>query len=166
MEAGNAADATALDNLRSIHAFAHHRGDVALSVFASLTEALVLLKTSKGSHEMIQNCVAQAAKYQFDPSVQIPQLELLSLLVAFLTSLHRQKHDETTERLRALQKKIDDWQGPSSKTDFRLPIRKHAPASQTIGKDTSAVIVPGDDGGGSDYLVMSFMSQMESTLLV
>lgn len=166
MEAGNAADATALDNLRAIQSFAHHRGDAAFSVFASLTEALVLLKTSKGSPEMIQNCMAQAAKYQLDPSVQIPQLELFSLLVGFLTSLHRQKHEDTVERLRALQKKIDSWQDPRSKADFRLPVKKHIPASQTISKDTSAIICPGAEDGDSDHLVVSFMSQMESTLIV
>ncbi|VUC36862.1 unnamed protein product [Clonostachys rosea] len=166
MEAGNAADATALDNLRGIQSYAHHRGDAAFSVFASLTEALVLLKTSKGSPEMIQNCMAQAAKYQLDPSVQIPQLELFSLLVGFLTSLHRQKHEDTVERLRALQKKIDSWQDPRSKADFRLPVKKHIPATQTISKDTSAIICPGAEDADSDYLVVSFMSQMESTLLV
>lgn len=166
MEAGSAADTAALENIRSIHAIANNKGDAAVSVFASLSEALILLKTTKGTPEMIQECMAQAAKHQFDPTVQIHQLELISLLIGLLSSLHRDKHEDTAERLRALQKKIDDWRETNPNPEFLLPIKKHTSSSQIIGNDTSAIVRPGQEGSDTDFLVMSFMTEMEFTSLV
>lgn len=165
-EAGNAADAASLDNIRSIQNTASARGDSALSVYASLWEALILLKMSRGTPEMIQTCLAQASKYQLDPKVKIPQLELMYMLVDFLASLHRDRQDGVVERLRRLQKKIDECQHMGLGSDFLLPVAKHPSAAQAVGSEFPAVIRPGDDGSGSDYLVMSFMTQMELTVLV
>ena len=166
METGSTADATSLENIRSIQTIATHRGDAALSVYASLSEALILLKTSRGTPEMVQNCLAQASKYQLDPQVKIPQLELMYLLVDYLSSLQREKQDAIVERLRSLQKKIDECRGVGSKAEFLVPVKKHPSASQTIGNDVAAIIRPGDDESGCDYLVISFMTQMELTVLV
>ena len=137
-----------------------------MCVYASLSEALILLQTSKGTPETIQASLAQAYKYQLDPRVQIPQLELLYLLVDYLSSLNREKQDSVTERLRRLQKKIDECQHLANKADFLLPIRKQPAAAHTIGVDVSAIIKPGDDSDESDYLVMSFVTQMELMVLV
>lgn len=166
METGNAADATSLDNIRSIHNIATARGDSALSVYASLSEALILLKTSRGTPEMIQSCLAQASKYQLDPQVKILQLELMYLLVDFLSSLHREKQDGIVERLRRLQKKIDECRSLGIKADFLIPIKKHSSSMQTIGPDVSAIIRPGNDESDCDYLVITFMTQMELMILV
>lgn len=166
MEAGTSADAPSLENMRSIHNMAAARGDAAMCVYASLSEALILLQTSKGTPEMIQACQAQASKYQLDPRVQIPHLELLALLVDYLSSLNREKQDAVIERLRRLQKKIDECQDLANKSDFLLPIRKQASGNETISPDVSAIVRPGIDGDDSDYLVMSFVSQLELTVLV
>lgn len=166
MEAGSAADAASLENIRSIQTMASTRGDSAICVYASLWEALVLLKMSRGSPEMIQTCLAQASKYQFDPKVKIPQLELMYLLVDFLSSLHRDKQDAVVERLRRLQKKIDECQDMATKTDFLLPVLKQPTSAQTIGDDFAAIVRPGGADTDSDYLAMSFMTQMELTVLV
>lgn len=166
MEAGNSADPLALDNLRHMQQIATSRGDAAICVFASLTEALILLKSAKSTPEMIQERIAQAAKFQCDPSVNIHQLELLSLLISLLMSLHREKHEETAERLRTLQKKIDSWRGSNPNAEFLLPVKKDASSQQTISADTSSIIRVADDGANSNFLVMSFMTEMESTSLV
>lgn len=166
MDTGNAADATSLENIRSIQNIAATRGDSALSVYASLSEALVLLKTSRGTPEMIQSCLAQASKYQLDPQVKIPQLELMYLLVDYLSSLHREKQEAIVERLRRLQKKIDECQSLVTKADFLIPIKKHSSSTHTIGGDVSAIIRPGNDDSDSDYLVITFMTQMELMILV
>lgn len=166
MEAGNSADPLALDNLRQMQQVASSRGDAAICVYASLAEALILLKSAKSTPEMIQERIAQAAKYQCDPSVNIHQLELMSLLIGLLMSLHRERHEETAERLRALQKKIDSWRGQNPDAEFLLPIRKDASSSQIISGDTSSIIRSGEDGSNSDFLVMSFMTEMEFTGLV
>jgi predicted transcriptional regulator len=158
---------TPLENIRQIHGAATSRGDAAVSVYASLSEALILLKTSRGTPEMIQNCMAQAAKYQFDPQVKIPQLEVMSLLVSFLASLHQERQEETVEKLRALQKKMDECQDWGEQTEFLLPIRKQSNTSaHTVGGDTSAIIRPGENAAEFDYLVMSFMTHMELSMLM
>lgn len=115
---------------------------------------------------MVQECMAQAAKYQFDPTVNIHQLELMTLLVGLLSSLHREKHEDTADRLRALQKKIDEWRGSNPGAEFMLPIKRHTSSSQILGVDTSAILRPGDQGTNTDFLVMSFMTEMEFTSLV
>lgn len=161
MESGNSADQLALDNLRQMQQIAAMRGDAAVCVFASLNEALILMKSAKSTHDMIQERIAQAAKYQCDPSVNIPQLELLSLLINLLSSLHRERLEETAERLRTFQKKIDAWQGSSHDAQFMLPFRRDESSQQIISADTSSIVRLGDNGSNSDFLVMSFMTKME-----
>lgn len=166
MEAGNSADPLALDNLRHMQQIATMRGDAAICVFASLTEALILLKSARSTPEMIQERIAQAAKYQCDPSVNVHQLELLSLLIGLLMSLHRERHEETAERLRTLQKKIDSWRKSNSDAEFLLPVKKDTSSQQIISADTSSILRLGDDGANSNFLVMSFMTEVESASVV
>ena len=79
MELGQTADASALENIRAIQMTANARGDNALCVFASILEGLTLLKASKdGNLEKVQTCIAQVAKFQFDDSVHIMQLDILT----------------------------------------------------------------------------------------
>ncbi|KAG7121831.1 MAU2 chromatid cohesion factor like protein [Verticillium longisporum] len=80
--AGNAPDATHFDNLQMLGNFAYERGDNAIGVLASLLEGLAHLRVMKSdSVERVQTCLAQAAMYQLDPAVKVPQLDILTLLL-------------------------------------------------------------------------------------
>ena len=133
MEMGNGSDASALENIRAIQNVATTRGDNALTILASLWEGLALLKTAKeGSMEKVQGCIAQAAKHQFDPSVRILQLDILMLLLDFAASLHYSNPDATAQKLRDLQRRLDDCEDWNNvKSDFLVPIKKQVPRSLT-----------------------------------
>lgn len=163
MEMGNASDASALENIRAVQNVASTRGDNALSIFASVLEGLALLKTAKdGSIEKVQGCIAQAAKYQLDPTIRITQLDILVLLLDFAASLHHQNPDVTSAKLRELQKKIDDCEDWGNvKADFLVPIKKQAASSNIVGEDTKSIVDPGDGTRESDFLVVTFMTKIE-----
>lgn len=163
MEMGNGSDTAALENIRAIQNVATTRGDNALSIYASVLEGLALLKTAKeGSIEKVQSCIAQAAKYQFDPSIRITQLDVLTLLLDFAASLHHQNPDATSTKLRELQKKVDDCEDwKDVQADFMVPIKKQAASSNIVGEDTASIIHPGDGTTESDFLVVTFMTKME-----
>lgn len=169
MEVGQTADASALENIRSIQVIANTRGDNAISAFASILEGLALLKASKdgGNIEKVQTCIAHAAKFQFDPSVQIIQLDMLTLLLDLASSINQQSPDVTSQKLRSLQKRLDEcgaWH--NVKADFLVPVKKQPSTSQTISGDTAAIIRGGDSNTPTDFLVVSFMTKMELTSLV
>ncbi|KAH8126174.1 cohesin loading factor-domain-containing protein [Trichoderma asperelloides] len=161
-------DAGALDNIRSIQNVANTRGDTALSVLASLIEGFTLLKTAKdGNMEKIQACIAQVAKYQFDPSVQITQLTMLTLLLEVAASLHHQNPDHTAQKLRQLQTCLDDCEDwHNVKSDFLVPVKKELSAAKTVSGDSQAILRLGVGEGEMDYLVMTFMTKMELRSLV
>jgi hypothetical protein len=168
MEMGTASDASALENIRAIHTLANRRGDKALSVFSSLMEGLNLLRSAKQDNtEKIRDCIAQIAKFQFDPSVKIVQIELLTMLLDVASTLHREGPDATAQKLRQLQKRLDEcdeWN--NVKADFAIPIKKQAPASKTLSSDTWMVVRPGEPESEYDYLIMSFMTKMEFNSVV
>lgn len=169
MEVGQTADASALENIRSIQVIANTRGDNAISAFASILEGLALLKASKdgGNIEKVQTCIAHAAKFQFDPSVQIIQLDMLTLLLDLASSINQQSPDVTSQKLRSLQKRLDEcgaWH--NVKADFLVPVKKQPSTAQTISGDTAAIIRGGDSNTPTDFLVVSFMTKMELTSLV
>lgn len=168
MELGQTADASALDNLRTIQHIANSRGDNALVVFASISEGLTLLKASKdGNIEKVQTCIAQAAKFQFDPSVRILQLDMLTLLLDLASSINHQSPDTTAQKLRSLQKHLDecgDWH--NVKSDFFIPIKKQPATGNTISADTQGIIREGEGDMPVDFLVLSFMTKMELASLV
>lgn len=168
MEMGNASDTSALENIRAIQNVASTRGDNALSIFASVLEGLALLKTAKdGSIEKVQGCIAQAAKFQFDPAIRITQLDILVLLLDFAASLHHQNADATSAKLRDLHKKVDDSENWADvKADFMVPIKKQAASSNILGQDTASIIDPGNGTAESDNLVITFMTKMELRSLV
>ncbi|KAM3439149.1 hypothetical protein NHJ13734_003880 [Beauveria thailandica] len=168
MEMGNASDTSALENIRAIQNVASTRGDNALSIFASVLEGLTLLKTAKeGSIEKVQSCIAQAAKFQFDPTVRITQLDTLVLLLDFAASLHHQNPDATSAKLRDLQRKIDDCEDWNNvKADFMVPIKKQAASSNIVGQDTASIVDPGDGTSESDNLVITFMTKIELRSLI
>ncbi|KAK5993378.1 hypothetical protein PT974_06808 [Cladobotryum mycophilum] len=169
LDIASTADAGALDNLRSIQNVANSRGDNALSVLASLLEGFTLLKTTKdNSMEKIQTCIAQAAKFQFDPAVQqIIQLPMLTLLLEVTASMHHQSPDHTAQKLRLLQKALDeceDWH--NVKADFLVPVKKQPSTAKTVSDDTRAIIRLGDGECETDFVIMSFMTKMELKSLV
>jgi hypothetical protein len=162
-----AADGPSLENLRSISALAHSRGDFALEAFAALLEGLALLKSGReDTLERVQECIAKAAKYQLDPLLRIPQVDILILLLDLACSL-QQKHPESmVQKLKALQMRMDeatDWQ--TSAASLLLPIKKQAGA-QPISGDTTAIIRPGGAEEACDYLVLSYVAKAEIYILV
>lgn len=165
---GNASDAAALENIRSIQHIANTRGDNALSVLASIIEGLSLLKTSKdGSIEKVQACIAQTAKFQFDPTVKILQLDVLVLVLDFAASLHHQSPDSTSQKLRLLQMRMDechDWHDVGA--EFLVPIKKQPSNAKTVSDDTAAIVRAGEAESAFDHLVMSFMTKVELQALV
>lgn len=168
IEIGNASDASAFDNIRSIQNVAISRGDNALSVYAALLEALTLLKMPKdGSAEKVQACLAHVGKFQLDPSVQIVQLSVLTSLIEVASMLNVQHPDVTAQSLRSLQKKMDEcdnWH--NVKAEFMLPVKRQPSAAKTISNDTAPIIRSGGANNDVDFLVMSFMTKMELRSLV
>ncbi|KAI6782463.1 uncharacterized protein J7T54_001320 [Emericellopsis cladophorae] len=162
-ETGGFGDNAALDNIRSVYTMASERGDAAVAVYASLSEALMLIKTCKGHFEGIRTCLAQAAKYQFDPTIKIPQLELLHVLVDFLGGLQRDPPAETSARLQRLQTCSDAHQ--SAEAQFWIPIKKSQYESTTISKDTMTVVRPGGAGETFDFLAMAYISVNDLVLV-
>lgn len=167
-EMGHSSDLSALENLRAIQNIANVRGDVAIGVLASLLEGLALLKTEKdGNLEKVHGCLAQAAKYQLDPSVQIMELDVLTMVLDFASSLQHHSPDVTTQKLRRLQKALDDAEDWNNvRSDFEVPIKKQSTGARTVSEDTSGIIRAGNADGPSDFLVMSFMTKMELRSLV
>ncbi|RFN50141.1 putative sh3-domain protein cyk3, partial [Fusarium flagelliforme] len=167
MELGQTADANALENIRSIQMTANARGDNALCVFASILEGLTLLKASKdGNLEKVQACIAQVAKFQFDESVHIMQLDILTLLLDLASSINHSSLELTCQKLKTLQDRMDrcrDWH--NVKSDFLIPIRKQPSTGHTISSDTAGIVRSGGDAP-VDYLVMSFMTKMELASLI
>ncbi|KAF4452669.1 putative SH3-domain protein Cyk3 [Fusarium austroafricanum] len=166
MELGQTADASALENIRSMQATASSRGDNALSVFAFILEGLTLLKASKdGNIEKVQACIAQVAKYQLDPSVHIMQLDILTLLLDLVSSINHSGLELTLQKLKLVQDRMDactDWH--SVKSDFLIPVKKQPSTGHTISSDTAGIVQSGE-GGPVDFLVMSFMTKVELTSL-
>lgn len=167
MELGQTADASALENIRSVQVTASSRGDNALSVFASILEGLTLLKASKdGNLEKVQACIAQVAKFQFDESVHIMQLDVLTLLLDLVSSINHSSLELTLQKLKMLQDRMDscgDWH--NVKSDFLVPVKKQPSTGHTISSDTAGIIRSGGDAP-VDYLVMSFMTKMELASLM
>lgn len=169
MAMGSASDAAALENIRAVQNVATSRGDNAMTVFASILEGLALLKTSKDSNiERVQSCIAQVAKFQFDPTVKIMQLEMLTLVLDFASSLYRQSPDTTAQKLRLLQQKLDaceEWN--NVKADFLIPVKKQPSNTRPVSEETSGIIrLAGEGDGDVDFIVMSFMTKVELRSLV
>ncbi|EFQ27927.1 cohesin loading factor [Colletotrichum graminicola] len=170
VHAGSPPDAAVLDNLRAIAALAGERGDHAMVVFASLMEGLSVLRTMRtDTIERVQTCLAQATKYQLDPSVQIPQLDVLTLLLDLACSMHQKTPDILIHKLRSLQAKLDANLGSQTWTDLNpeilIPIKKHNATSATLSDDTSAILRAGSSNGQHDYIVMTFLNRLEIVVL-
>lgn len=142
------------------------RGDVAMSVYASLTEALVMLKTSKATSEAIHNCLAQASKHQFDEQAKIPELELLSLLLDVTVGFNRDTHEVLDGRLHELKKRIGT-SGVSQNGELLIPIKRPSSGAQTVSSETSAIIRPGNtQDPDQDHLVTKFMTEQQMAIIV
>lgn len=163
------ADRGALENLRAIQKIAEVRGDHAMTILSSLLEGLILLKSDKDEKqpEKVQSCLAQVAKFQLDDSVQIIQLQVLYRILDFASSLNIDTPDGTAQKLRQLQKSVDDcdsWGSVSA--DFRVPVKKQSSSSKTISADTAGIIVAGEEQSPNDFVTMTFMTKMELRALV
>lgn len=170
VHAGSPPDAAVLDNLRAISALAGDRGDYAMVVLASLLEGLSVLRTIRpDTIERVQTCLAQAAKYQLDPSVQIPQLDVLTLLLDLACSMHQKTPDILIYKLKSLQAKLDENHSSATWTDLNpeilIPIRKQNAASATLSDDTTAILRTGTAESPHDYVVMSFLNKIEIIVL-
>ena len=89
----------ALKNLRSISSLASRRDDRAIFILASLLEGMTYLHLEPDDMvEKVQSCIAQASKYQLDPSSHIPQLDFIALLLDVSCCLY-QKSGEAGPQL-------------------------------------------------------------------
>lgn len=167
LQSGMPTEGPALENLRSISTLAHSRGDYALEAFASLLEGLALLKTSReDTLDRVQECIARASKYQLDPLLRIPQVDILILLLDLACSMQQKNPDVMAQKLKALQMRMDeatDWQ--TSATSLFLPIKKQS-GMQPVSEDTAAIIQPGKPEDANDYLVLSYVAKAELYILV
>ncbi|KAK8136312.1 mitochondrial membrane protein [Apiospora sp. TS-2023a] len=170
LESPNPSDVHAMENLKAIKELALQRKDQIIFVLASLLEGLGLLKHAKDdSVARIQECIAQCLQYQLDESIHIPQVDILLLMLDFACSLHQQSPALIAQKLRLLQRRVDESLKDSSwslsDTQVLLPIKKQAANRQVISADTLAVIRPGQEGDTCDYLVMSFWSKLEAFVM-
>ncbi|ORY71618.1 cohesin loading factor [Pseudomassariella vexata] len=170
LQSANPSDLHAIDNLKAIINLALQRGDTVIFVVASLLEGLSLLKNMRDdAFVRIQHCIAQSQKYQLDPSIHIPQIDILALMLDFACSLHQKSPQMIVQKMKALQIRMDvsinqdSWS--LSDTEIALPIRKQSSNVQVISEDTRAVLRPGNEGDGCDYLTMSFWSKIEAFVM-
>lgn len=167
LQSGNPADTHAMDNLRHIASLASHRGDSAIAVVTSLLEGIVHLKSRKeDSIVRVQTCIAQAARYQLDPSVHIPQVEVLTLLLDLACSLQEKKPGVAMQKLRGLQSRMDDLVVASDwdtlRDELLLPLKRQPNSSASVTGDTNTIIRP---GGEHNFIVMSFVTKVHAFVL-
>lgn len=114
----------------------------------------------------IQNCIAQASKYQLEDSVHILQLDILALMLDLACSLYQKSPQIVTQKVKTLQSRLDtcinsdEWS--STGTELFLPIHKQSGNLKVISGDTASVLRPGKEHEPCDYLVMSFWSKIEA----
>lgn len=168
---GNAPDIALIENFQTLSSLAHDRGDHALGVLASLLEGLAHLRVLKpDTIERVQTCLAQAARYQMEPSAQLPQLDVLSLLLDLACSMHQKTPDVLAQKLSALQARMDatinskEW--TNNITLMRIPIKKQHSSANIISDDTASVLQPGKADEGQDFVALTFLSKVEMFLLV
>lgn len=152
-------------------ALAQTRGDTTIFQVACLLDGLGHLKSMKDDVvDKIQNCIAQAQKYQLDSSPLISQVETLLLMLDFACSLRQKSPKVIFQKLKLLQTRMDDtlsigeWGYYS--TEVLLPINKQTHnVNQTISSDTHDIIRVGQAHQGHDWLVMSFWTKIEAFVL-
>ncbi|OIW29773.1 hypothetical protein CONLIGDRAFT_654231 [Coniochaeta ligniaria NRRL 30616] len=173
IQTGAPADPHAIDNLRKLAAFGNQRGDKTICVMASLLEALAHLRTMKDVNDAVlrvQTCIAQAAKYQLEDAVRLPQLDILLLLLNLACSLHqRQRPDVTFNKFVALQNRMEELKTSHEwdplTTEVLLPIRKQSgPAKNpAISAETRGILREGQ--GKEDYIVVQALSRQQALAL-
>ncbi|CAN8095507.1 unnamed protein product [Discula destructiva] len=167
LQSGNPADTHAMDNLRHITSLANHRGDFAIAVLTSLLEGIVHLKSRReDSIVRVQTCIAQAARYQLDPSVHIPQIEVLTLLLDLACSLQQKTPGVAMQKLRALQSRMDELVQASDwdvlRDELQLPLKRQPNSSASVTQDTNTIIRP---GGEHNFIVMTFVTKVHAFVL-
>ena len=132
-----------------------------------LLEGLAHLSSMKDDWATrVQTCIAQASKMQFDDAVHLPQMDVLLLLLDLACSLHQQSHQMSSEKLNTLTTKLDSlryspaWGTKSN--EILLPIKRMPNAQPTISNDTRAILRPGPDERGVDYLVLTTLGKQEA----
>lgn len=147
---------------------AQDRGDAAIYILAQLLEGLAHLSTLKeDAIPRVQACIAAALKMQGHRQAQLPQLEILRLMLDYACSTIKKVPQEMAQKLSALKAKTEQLQSSrlwEHRHEIRLPIRKQQSASNTISVDTRNVIWPGSDD--VDFLVLPMMGPLESMALV
>lgn len=164
-QAGAVHESSMIENLRSVKSLADHKMDPMVRIVASILEAVAHLRARKDDYLIrVKTCVAEASKYQCaDLSAHIPQVDILLMLLKLCCNLHEKNSEELTRQLTAMAQKMDtminspDWDG--NKPDLVIPIHKQS--GQPISDETSTILKPGSDGP-SDYLILSYMSKLES----
>jgi hypothetical protein len=167
LQSAKPAETHAISNLRMIGEIASERQDHAIAVVAALLEGLTHLLTTKDDAVMkLQACLAQAAKYQLDDSVRIPQLETLASLLDLVCGLQQKTLTASNQKLAAFQSLMESHNGDTwdaAATELLLPINKHNITSSIVTADTRAIIRAG--AREHDFLVMTVMSKPQAFAL-
>lgn len=168
LQSSSPADAPALENLRGMTTLATKRGDSAIAVLTSLLEGIVHLKARKeDSIVRVQTCIAQAARHQLDPSVQIPQVEVLTLLLDLACTLQQKAPQIAMQKLKALQARMDelvqahDWD--KMLDVLHLPLKRQSNSNASVTSDTKTIIQPGD--GEYNFIILSFVTKVHAFVL-
>lgn len=168
LQSGNPADTHAMENLRNIASLATKRGDPAIAVLTSLLEGIIHLKSRKDdSIVRVQHCIAQATKFQLDPSVHIPQIEVLTLLLDLACSLQQKASPQVAmQKLKSLQMRMDELVQASDWDTFRdellLPLKRQSNSSTSVTGDTKTIIRPGAE---HNFIVMTFVTKVHAFVL-
>lgn len=151
----------ALENLQKLASIAQARGDKAICIAASLLEGLAHLRSEKSDSILrVQTCIANASKHQLEDTVQLPQLEVLLVLLDLACSIRQKSVQESWVKLTALTQRMDEMKDKAElhphQFEMLLPIRKQKPSgnslSHFVSSDTTDILREGD--GEVDYLVL------------
>ena len=152
---------------------ASSRDDNGMTVLACLLEGLMYLNSSeiKGETiEKIQSCIAQASKFQFDSSADVPKLELVKLLLDTACSLHGKNKDLIMQKIGVLQARMDEMEAKNiwnvDEEEMLIPVKRmsHTAAAPPVSKETGDILRPGT--ATHDYVVVSFLGRLETYILV
>lgn len=150
---------------------ASSRDDNGMTVLASLLEGLMYLNSNdiKGETiEKIQGCIAQASKFQFDASANVPKLELVKLLLDTACSLHGKSKKLILQKVGVLQTRLDEMSASGvwnvDEEEVLIPVKKMAHTTVPVSKDTAGILRPGPPT--HDYVVVSFLGRLETYILV
>lgn len=166
-QCGNSADQAALHNLTEAANLAAQVGDFGITVLCCILQGLALIKIMKpNSIELAQQYIAQAAKYQHEPTAQNRTLSILVLLLDLMCSMHEKDVNAAALKAKKLQLALDATESEDLLGMIYVAINKNSADSSIISADTAAIIRPASADEDFDFLVVSSLNKLELYSLV